>query len=231
MDTFLGPYFHFCLELALETWVTSSVGSWPRSVASVQLSGQRTLLQTKSCLKCRKCVCTRWKEHFNTNGPAGIDQGFSTGSCNHHHVLSGRAVHPPTYPCLTLSASTANLSSKWIAPTDNMWPKPDNAKRCHQLLKSHAPPQTKICSTWLQQTVLKGFQSTYTVCTLHTRNQQHLWPASSTPCTAVSWRLVIPRCLLYIIKECIHPLVSNLTVSVRFIDDAKQVPNSISHAC
>ena len=96
---------------------------------------------------------------------------------------------------------------------------------------SHAPPQTKICSTWLQQTVLKDFQSTYTVCILHTRNQQHLWPASSTPYTAVSWRLVIPRCLLYIIKECIHPLVSNLTVSVRFIDDAKQVPNSISHAC
>lgn len=31
-------------------------------------------------------------------------------------------------------------------------------------------------------------------------------------------------------KECIHPLASNLTVGVRFIDDAKQVPNWITHA-
>ena len=32
MDTLLGPYFHFCLELAWENWVkadTFSVGSWP----------------------------------------------------------------------------------------------------------------------------------------------------------------------------------------------------------
>ena len=67
----------------------------------------------------------------------------------------------------------------------------------------------------------------------HTRNQQHFertWHVSTLCCTAVSRRLVIPRCLLYIDKECIHPLASNLTVGVRFIDDAKQVPNWITHA-
>ena len=28
-----------------------------------------------------------------------------------------------------------NLSSKQIVPTDNMWPKSDNAKKCHWWLK------------------------------------------------------------------------------------------------
>ena len=69
-------------------------------------------------------VCARKQ----TNGPPGIDQGFSTGSCNCRHALSARAVppctaamhcqpercrhalsaravHPPTSPCPTLSAS------------------------------------------------------------------------------------------------------------------------------
>ena len=33
-------------------------------------------------------VCARKQ----TNGPPGIDQGFSTGSCNRRHALSARAV-------------------------------------------------------------------------------------------------------------------------------------------
>ena len=40
-------------------------------------------------------VCARKQ----TNGPPGIDQGFSTGSCNRRHALSARAVHPPTSSC------------------------------------------------------------------------------------------------------------------------------------
>ena len=38
---------------------------------------------------------------------------------------------PPVTPFLLAQ----NLSSKWIVPTDNMWPKSDNAKRHHRLLK------------------------------------------------------------------------------------------------
>ena len=87
-------------------------------------------------------VCARKQ----TNGPPVIDQGFSTGSCNHHHALSGKAVaflqaaatatmhcqaerwtHPP--PPVPSFLLAQNLSSKRIAPTDNMWPKSDDAKR------------------------------------------------------------------------------------------------------
>ena len=124
MDTFHGLYFHFCLELALETWVKSLVthSLWlhdlghTHSLASVQCSGpsdQRTLLRTTKCLNCQKWNLYKMKGAFSTpicarkqtNGPPVIDQSFSTGSCNRHHALSGRAVYPPTSPCPTLSAS------------------------------------------------------------------------------------------------------------------------------
>ena len=63
-----------------------------------------------------------------TNGTPSIDQGFSTGSCNRHHALSGRAVDPPFL-------LAQNVSSKRIAPTDNMPPESDDAKSRHRLLK------------------------------------------------------------------------------------------------
>ena len=71
-------------------------------------------------------VCARKQ----TNGPPDIDQGFSTGSCNHHHALSlcqpERCTHspPPVSPFLLVQ----NLSSKRIVPTHNMQPKSDDAK-------------------------------------------------------------------------------------------------------
>ena len=102
-------------------------------------SDQRMLLRTKGCLKCQKWSPYKVKGAFSTlacarkqtNGPPGNDQGFSTGSCNGHHALSARGVHPPT-PHFLLAQ---NLSSKRIAPTDNMRPKTDDAKSRHQLLK------------------------------------------------------------------------------------------------
>ena len=75
-------------------------------------------------------ICARKQK----TGPRRIDQGFTTGSCNHRHSLSARAVHPPIFPCPTLSAS-AEPTSKRIVPTDNMRPKSDDAKRRHRLLK------------------------------------------------------------------------------------------------
>ena len=61
IDTFLGPYFHFFLELALETWAKASLthSLWVHdpnhihSLASFQWSGlsdQWTLHLTKNCL-------------------------------------------------------------------------------------------------------------------------------------------------------------------------------------
>ena len=139
MDTFHGSYFHFCLELALETRVKALLthSLWvhnighTHSLASIQESGlsdQRTLLQTKSCLKCQRWSPYKVKEAFSTpicarkqtNGSPSIDQGFSTGSCNR-----------PVPPFLLAQ----NLSSKRIAPTDNMQPTTDDVKRSHQLLK------------------------------------------------------------------------------------------------
>ena len=138
MDTFHGPYFHFCLELALETRVKALMthSLWvldfghTHSLASVQLSGpsnQRMLLQTKSCLKCQKWSPYKVKGVFSTpicarkqtNGLPGMDQGFSTGSCNGRHALSPRVVHPPTSPL----------------PPFLLWPKSDDAKGRHRFLK------------------------------------------------------------------------------------------------
>ena len=104
-------------------------------------SDQRTLLRTKSCLKCQKLGPYEVKGAFSkpvcarkqTNCPPGIDEGFSTGSCNRRHELSARAVYPATSPCPTLSASEEPIFK--LAPTDNMGPKSDT-KRRHRLLKS-----------------------------------------------------------------------------------------------
>ena len=65
---------------------------------------------------------------------AVIDQGFSTGSCNCDHALPGRVVDPPTSPVLPFLLAQ-NLSSKRIAPNNNMRPKSDYAKRHHRLVK------------------------------------------------------------------------------------------------
>ena len=65
MDTFLGPYFYFCLEPALETRAKASLTSSLRvhdpnhthSLASFQWSGlsdQRVLQLTESCLQIQK---------------------------------------------------------------------------------------------------------------------------------------------------------------------------------
>ena len=58
-------------------------------------------------------VCARKQ----TSGPPVIDQRLSTGSCNCHHALSGRAVDPPTSPnhdsCdLSLSCSVLSVENK-----------------------------------------------------------------------------------------------------------------------
>ena len=73
-----------------------------RHTHSLGPSNQRTLLQTNSCLECQKWSPCKVKGVFSTsicvrkqtNGPADIDQGISTGSCNRCHVLSARLVHP-----------------------------------------------------------------------------------------------------------------------------------------
>ena len=62
MDTFFGLYFHFYLELALETWAKGSfinslgVHDFAHSLASFQLLGlsnQWMFLLSKTCLQCQ----------------------------------------------------------------------------------------------------------------------------------------------------------------------------------
>ena len=60
-----------------------------------------------------------------TNGPPGTDQGLSTASYNSHHAVTQHCYpegcnHPPPLSPFLLAQ---NLSSKQIAPTDNMRPK------------------------------------------------------------------------------------------------------------
>ena len=118
MDTFVGLYFWFCLELALETWVKALLNPilWvhhlghTHSLTSVQQSGpsnQRTLLRTKSCLNARNGVPTRWKEHFLC--PPAADWGFLLPA-----ATAAMYCHPETlgwsnYLGNTLATQTATL--------------------------------------------------------------------------------------------------------------------------
>ena len=60
-----------------------------------------------------------------------IDQGYSTGSCNHHHAE--RWTHPP--PPIPPFLLAQNISSKQIAPTDNKRPKSDDAQKASSVVK------------------------------------------------------------------------------------------------
>ena len=140
MDTFIGLYFHFCLEPALETWAKASLTPSLRvhdpnhthSLASFQWSGlsdQRVLQLTESCLqipkwcpyKARGVVPEPVCANKARNGPATADQGSSLASQDSCHVYGtpGWTHPPPPIPPFLL---VQNLSSKQIAPTDNMRP-------------------------------------------------------------------------------------------------------------
>ena len=66
-----------------------------------------------------------------TNGPPGTDQGFSTAIKLQQppRTVTQRcaSTQPPVSPFLLAQ----NLSSKRIAPTDNMQPKSDDPKERH----------------------------------------------------------------------------------------------------
>ena len=65
-----------------------------------------------------------------TNYSASANQGHSIAI--RHGMACLDACPPPSIPALLL---VQNLSSKWITPTGNMWPKPDDVKRHHRWLK------------------------------------------------------------------------------------------------
>ena len=155
MDTFLDLYFHFCLELTLETWVKALLTcslwvhdlSHTHSLATVQYSqhsDQRMLLQTKSCLKYQRWSPYKVKGPFSTQPPfvqesrqmahPALIRAFlrpgATAAMQCHP--EGRTHPPPLVPPFLLAQ---NLSSKWITSTDNMRPKSDDAKKRHRWLK------------------------------------------------------------------------------------------------
>ena len=86
MDTFLGLYFHFFLEQALET-LSNSLGVYDldhtHSLASFQWSGlfnQQALLLTENCLQYKKQCPYKGREVVSMpiydnvrNGPANAD--------------------------------------------------------------------------------------------------------------------------------------------------------------
>ena len=74
-------------------------------------------------------VCTRRQK----NGTSSIDQPLSIASHNTCHALSARAAPhlPPPVPPFLLAQ---NLSSEWIAPTDNMRLNFDDNYSCHSQL-------------------------------------------------------------------------------------------------
>ena len=130
MDTFHDLYSHFSLELYSTGNLSQSfidtffVGSWPW---------------------CQKWVPIRWKERFlrpfvqesrqaaHRTLTKAFLQAAATAAM---HCQPERFTHPP--PPVPPFLLAQNLTSKRIVPTDNMWPKSDDAKRHHQLLKSYS---------------------------------------------------------------------------------------------
>ena len=122
MDTFFGPYFHFCLEPAMETWAKASLTPSLRvhdpnhthSLASFQWSGlsdQRALQLTESCLQIQKWCPYKVRgvvpepvyANKARNGQAIVDQGFSLasqGSCHVHSTPGWTHPPPPILPFL-----------------------------------------------------------------------------------------------------------------------------------
>ena len=151
MDTLYDTYFHFCWEL--ETWARDpSMNSLrvhdlgrTHSLASLQWSGlsnQQTLLLTENAYndrngapkKGRWAVSTPVCAKRERNGPASADQGLSIASQDSHMCMAchNYARPPPPIPPFLLAQ---NLSSKQIAPTDNMRPKLHDEYTRHQWLK------------------------------------------------------------------------------------------------
>ena len=146
MDTFFGPYFHFCFELALETWAKASLTQslWvhdpnhTHSLASFQWSGlsnQRALHLTECCLQVQKWCPYKGRgvvpepvcANMVRNGPASADQGFSTATQGSCHVHSTPCWNPATSPYPAFFAS-----AKPIFNTDcTNWYHAAKVRRCH----------------------------------------------------------------------------------------------------
>ena len=146
--TFIHLYFHFCCELALDSWGTAS-STCPlqvheldhtHSLASVQYSGpQRALLQTESFLNVRNGAPTRRKECFlgpfvqesRTVAHLALTWAFlQPVATDAMHCHPPGDTHPPAL--IPLFLLTQNLSSKRIVPTDNMWPNFNDDYSHHQ---------------------------------------------------------------------------------------------------
>ena len=149
MDTFFTSYFYLCLELVLETWdktlLTHFLGvhdlNQIQLSASFQWSGlsnQRTLLLTENCLQFQKWCPDKGRGVVSMpicgikvrNGLFSGNQAYSTASQDSWHVHVTLCWNPLTSAYLIFLLGQ-NLSSKQTASTDNMWPKSDNAKKCH----------------------------------------------------------------------------------------------------
>ena len=115
------------------------------SLASLQWSGlseQQSLLLTENCLwnqkwspwKGRGLVSTPVCAKKERDGPACADQGLSIASQDSRHIHGMPWMCPPTTPIPPFLLAQ-NLSSKQIAPTDNIRPKLHDEYTRHQLLK------------------------------------------------------------------------------------------------
>ena len=152
MDTFFGLYFHYCLELALETWAKASSVThslWvhelrhTHSLASFQwsgLSGLQTLRLTENCQQIWKwcpyggrgvvlCpfVLIRWEMAQPVPTKAVLQAAKAAAMCT---ACLKYARPPPPY---------------WIAPTDNRWPKSDRGQNASSKDWS---PSTWISKNW-----------------------------------------------------------------------------------
>ena len=110
------------------------------------------LLRTESCLKRQKWSPYKVKGLFSTlictrkqkNGPPSADQAHSIASYNSCHAPSANAVDSPPSPVPPFLLAQ-NLSSKWIAPTDNIRPNFNDVIGSYRI---KPPVVTALCVFW-----------------------------------------------------------------------------------
>ena len=130
-DTLYDPYFHFCYELALETCSSIKPLTWVHDLCHAHLSGN---LHWSVLFAWPVNASPYWKHatvaewsHYKARRtfsmPVCVKGEKWLSQCRsrliyrqpRHFVL--KTTHLPLYPTFLASA---NPSSKWVAPTDNM---------------------------------------------------------------------------------------------------------------
>ena len=128
----LHVYCHVSNEIMVRLCCYLPAISQHRKASAKCLHEKRNIFSRCSgkCMVKGMPVCARMQQMAYPTLTRAFLQADPTATMHCHPEW---CTHPP--PPVPPFLLAQNLSSKQIAPTDNMWSKTDNTKRCHWLLK------------------------------------------------------------------------------------------------